>query len=374
MIIGIPKETKDQESRVGLTPKYVKKLTKQGHGVVIQKGLATLAGIPDEDYIAAGASVAETMDDVYNSAQMIVKFKDYMEGEYDVPIRQDHIIWCCFHLGENEPDDIITKKMIESKATGLAYEMLQNPDGSRPLMKPMSEIAGRLTTIIAANLCFLQNGGAGFCPAAITGSRRPRYIIIGGGQAGYAAAQIAEAFDAQVTVFESFQDRMLYLRDNLKKSEILSYDVDQINQRALDCDVLINAIYPYPGMPVPVVPRTTVKKMKKGAVIMDLAGTNIIETMRYTTISDPTYIEEGVVHYGVDNMPAMVPKTAMDAYMQITYPFIEAIANKGLKKACEESAVLSKAMNFYNGQIVNRDVGLTHDLPWVDFDPQMIKE
>ena len=101
MIIGIPKETKDQESRVGLTPKYVKKLTKQGHGVVIQKGLATLAGIPDEDYIAAGASVAETMDDVYNSAQMIVKFKDYMEGEYDVPIRQDHIIWCCFHLGEN---------------------------------------------------------------------------------------------------------------------------------------------------------------------------------------------------------------------------------------------------------------------------------
>ena len=374
MIIGIPKETKDQEARVGMTPKYVKKLVDQGHSVIIQKGLANLAGIPDEEYIAAGASVVETMDNVYEEAQMIVKFKDYMVGEYDVPIREDHIIWCFFHLGENEPDHIITKKMIDSKATGLAYEMLQNPDGTRPVMVPMSEIAGKLTTIIAANLCLLPNGGAGVCPAAITGSKRPKYVIIGGGHAGYGAAKIAEAFDADVTVFEAFQNRRLYLRDNLPKSEILTYDVDLINEMALDCDVLINAIYPYPGMPVPVVPRATVKKMKKGAVIMDLAGTNIIETMHYTTISEPTYIEEGVVHYGVDNMPSMVCKTSMEAYMQITYPFIEAIANKGLKKACEESKVLSKAMNFYAGQVVNKDVGITHDVPWVDFDPALIKE
>lgn len=374
MIIGIPKETKDQEARVGLTPKYVKRLVEQGHPVVIQKGLANLAGIPDEDYIEAGASVAETMNDVYEKARMIVKFKDYMDGEYDVPIRRDHIIWCCFHLGENEPDHIITNKMIDAKATGLAYEMLQNPDGSRPIMVPMSEIAGKLTAIIAATLCFLPNGGAGVCPAAITGSRRPKYVIIGGGHAGYGAAKIAEGFDADVTVFEAFQNRRLYLRDNLPKSEILTYDVELINERALDCDVLINAIYPYPGMPVPVVPRTTVQKMRKGAVIMDLAGTNIIETMHYTTISNPTYIEEGVVHYGVDNMPSMVPETSMEAYMQITYPFIEAIANKGLKKACEDSKVLSNAMNFYDGRIVNRDVGVTHDLPWVDFDPAMIKE
>ena len=374
MIIGIPKETKDQEARVGMTPKYVKKLVDQGHSVIIQKGLANLAGIPDEEYIAAGASVVETMDNVYEEAQMIVKFKDYMVGEYDVPIRVVHIIWCFFHLGENEPDHIITKKMIDSKATGLAYEMLQNPDGTRPVMVPMSEIAGKLTTIIAANLCLLPNGGAGVCPAAITGSKRPKYVIIGGGHAGYGAAKIAEAFDADVTVFEAFQNRRLYLRDNLPKSEILTYDVDLINEMALDCDVLINAIYPYPGMPVPVVPRATVKKMKKGAVIMDLAGTNIIETMHYTTISEPTYIEEGVVHYGVDNMPSMVCKTSMEAYMQITYPFIEAIANKGLKKACEESKVLSKAMNFYAGQVVNKDVGITHDVPWVDFDPAMIKE
>ena len=373
MIIGIPKEMKDKESRVGLTPKYVEKLVNQGHKVVIQKGLATLAGIPDSDYIKSGASVAETMNDVYDSAQMIVKFKDYTDGEYDVPIRSDHIIWCCFHLGENEPDHKITKKMISAKATGIAYEMLQNPDGSRPIMKPMSEIAGRLTTIIAANLCLLPNGGCGVSPASITGSRRPKYVIIGGGHAGYAAAQIAEAFDAQVTVFESFQDRMLYLRDNLKKSEILAYDVDAINKRAEDCDVLINAIYPYPGMPVPVVTRATVRKMRKGSVIMDLAGTNIIETMHYTTISEPTYIDEGVVHYGVDNMPAMVPETSMEAYLHITYPFIEAVANKGLKKACEDSTVLSKAMNFYDGVIVSKDVGVTHNLPWVEFSPDMIK-
>ncbi len=374
MIIGIPKEMKDQEARVGLTPEYVRRLVDQGHPVVIQKGLANLAGIKDEEYIAAGASVAETMNNVYDEAQMIVKFKDYTDGEYDVPIRKDHIIWCCFHLGENEPDYTITKKMIDARATGLAYEMLQTSDGSRPIMVPMSEIAGRLTTIIAANLCLLPNGGSGICPAAITGSTRPKYVVIGGGHAGYAAAKIAEAFDAQVTVFEAFQNRRLYLRDNLPKSEILSYDVLTINERALDCDVLINAIYPYPGMPIPVVPRSTVRKMKKGSLIMDLAGTNIIETMHYTTISNPTFVEEGVLHYGVDNIPSMVCRTSMEAYMQITYPFIEAIANKGLKKACEESDVLSKAMNFYDGQIVNRDVGMTHDLPWVDFDSSIIKE
>ena len=374
MIIGVPKETKDQESRVGLTPKYVKKLVDQGHSVVIQKNLAEVAGISDDEYIAAGASVVETMNEVYDAAQMIVKFKDYIEGEYDVPIRKDHIIWCFFHLGENEPDFKITKKMVEAKAAGLAYEMLQTPDGTRPIMVPMSEIAGRMTTITAATLCTLPNGGHGICPTAITGSRRPKYVIIGGGHAGYAAAQIAERFDADVTVFEAFQSRRLFLRDNLPKSEILTYDVDEINKYALDCDVLINALYPYPGMVVPVIPRETVKKMRKGTVIMDMAGTNIIETIHYTTISDPYYIDEGVVHYCVDNIPALVPETSMEACMQITYPFIEAIANKGLKKACEENYEMRKAINFYNGQIVNKDVGETHDMPWVEFDPAMIKE
>lgn len=373
MKIGVPKETKVKEARVGLTPKYVRKLVAQGHEVVIQKGLANLAGIPDNEYVDAGASVVETMNEVYEQSQMIIKFKDFIQGEYDVPMRDDHIIWCFFHLGENEPDHIITKKMMESRATGLAYEMIQNPDGSRPVMKPMSEIAGRLTTIIAANLCLLQNGGAGVCPSTITGSRKPKYVIIGGGHAGYAAAKVAEALDAQVTVFETFQDRMLYLRDNLPKSEILTYDVDDINERALDCDVLINAIYPYPGMPVPVIPKATVKRMKKGAVIMDLAGTNIIETMHYTTISDPSYIVDDVVHYCVDNMPAMTPATSMDAFLQVTYPYVEAIANKGLKKACEDSKAICSAMNFYQGQCVNKDVGITHDVPWVDFDPSMIK-
>ena len=374
MIIGIPKEMKDQEARVGLTPKYVKRLIDQGHSVVIQKGLANLAGIPDDEYIEAGASVVETMNDVYDAAQMIVKFKDYMDGEYDVPIRKDHIIWCFFHLGENEPDFDITKKMVEAKATGFAYEMLQEPDGTRPIMVPMSEIAGRLTTIIAATLCLLPNGGHGICPSAITGSKKPKYVIIGGGHAGYAAAKVAEALDADVTVFEAFQKRRLYLRDNLPKSEILNYDVEMINEYALKCDVLINAIYPYPGMPVPVIPRETVKKMRDGTVMMDLAGTNIIETMHYTTISDPTYIEEGVVHYCVDNMPSMVCETSMEAYMQITYPFIEAVANKGIKKACEDHYELRQAINFYDGQIVNRDVGVTHDMPWIPFDPEMVKE
>ena len=373
MKIGVPCETKDMEARVGLTPKYVNKLVKQGHEVVIQKGLAKNAGIPDEDYVAAGATLADTMDEVYEQATMIVKFKDYIEGEYDVPIRNDHIIWTFFHLGENEADYKITKKMMDAGATGLAYEMIQLPDGTRPVMVPMSEVAGKLTTIIAANLLLLPNGGSGVCPASIVGSRKPKYVIIGGGHAGFAAAQIAEGFDADVTVFESFQSRRLFLRDNLPKSTILTYDVDEIRKMAEEADVLINAIYPYPGMPRPVIPKETISKMRKGSVVMDLAGTDIIETMRYTTITDPTYVVDGVIHYGVDNMPSMVFDTSMEAFLQITFPYVEAIANKGLKKALEDDPVLCKAMNFYDGKCVNKDVGETNDVPWVDFDPAMVK-
>ncbi|NLD45674.1 MAG: alanine dehydrogenase [Clostridiaceae bacterium] len=373
MIIGVPKEIKDLETRVGLTPRYVKLLTEQGYKVLIQKGLAAAADVADEEYIKAGADIVETANDVYNGSEMVIKFKDYIEGEYDAPMKEGQIIFCFFHLGENEPDFTITNKMIMSKATGISYELLQQDDGSRPVMKPMSEIAGRLTAIVAAQLCQKPFGGSGVCPAAITGVKKPKYIILGGGNAGFAAAQVVEALGAEVTVFEMLYDRLQYLRPLLSKSQLVIFDKNILEEMVQDCDVLINTIYPYPGMEIPVVSRDMVKTMKKGSVIIDIVGTGIIETSRYTTISDPTYIEEGVVHYGVDNMPALVPATSSEAFCQTIYPFVSAVANKGLKKACEEDKVLCRGMSFYDGHIVHKDIAQTHDMPYKPFDTNIIK-
>lgn len=368
MIIGIPKETKDMETRVGLTPRYARMLVEQGHEVIIQKGLAAAAGVDDNEYVRIGASVADSMDDIYEKCDMVVKFKDYIEGEYEVPMREGQIIFCFFHLGENEKDDVITRKLLQAKATGIAYELFRLPDGSRPVMKAMSEIAGRLATIIAANLCLKVSGGSGVCPAGITGVKRPKYVVLGGGNAGFAAARIAEGLDAEVILFETLYDRMQYLRPLLGKAQLVTFDADLLKKEIRDCDVLINTIYPYPGMEVPVVSREMVKTMKKGSVVIDIVGTGIIETCRYTTISEPTYVEEGVIHYGVDNMPALVPATSCEAFCQAIYPFVAAVANKGLKKACEDDPVLRSGVCFYDGNIVHPDVADTHAMPCKPFD------
>ncbi len=367
MIIGIPKEKKDHESRVGLTPKWVGKLVTSGHQVYIQKGLAEIAGIGDDQYEAKGAVVLPTVEDVYLKSEMIIKLKDYLPSERDLPFQPGQIIVCFFHLGEVEPDQPIVNKLIESKTTAVSLELIQTPDGGRPIIKPMSEIAGRIAMLTACQYSMLPAGGNGISLASISGIHQPKIIILGGGTCGLAAAEVSEGIRASTLVFESQYSRIEYLRTILKHSEILLWDSTECERQIQDCDVLINTIYPHPGMQFPLITRKMVQTMKKGSLLLDLVGCGIIETSRYTTISEPSYVEEGVIHIGIDNLPALVPLTSCEVFAQSIFQYIEAIANKGIKKACDESRELSGAISFVNGKLVHKDIADTHGMPYEPF-------
>ncbi|MCQ4636292.1 alanine dehydrogenase [Anaerovorax odorimutans] len=372
MIIGIPKEKKDQEARVGLTPKWVKKLTGQGHTVYIEKGLALLAGIGDQEYIDAGAEILPTTQDIYLKSDMIVKLKDYMPSERDLPFKEGQIIVCFFHLGEVEPDQPMLDKLLASKVTGVSLELIRTDTGARPIIMPMSEIAGRVAVMCACHHCMLSAGGAGISLAAISGTRKPKILILGGGTCGYAAADVALGLHADVTVFESQYSRINQLQGLIPEAHLLLWSSDECAERLKDCDVLINTIYPYPGMEYPLVTREMVRTMKKNSLIVDLVGCDIIETVKYTTITDPTYVEEGVVHFGIDNLPALVPQTSSELFASSIYPYVEAIANKGIKKACEDSKELFRSMSFVGGTLVHKDIADTHNMDYTPFDTEML--
>jgi alanine dehydrogenase len=373
MIIGVPKEVKDNESRVGLTPKWVRKLTMQGHEVLIQKGLGELAGIEDADYVQWGAEIVPTADDIYIRSGLVVKLKDYMPEERELPFQEGQVIACFFHLGENEPDQPMLDKLLASKITGVSFELIQNVDGTRPIIKPMSEIAGRLSVLLGCQYCQLPYG-KGVSLASITGVEKPKIVILGGGNCGLAAADIAEGLHARTIVFESSYPRLEYLRGALKETELLLWDREECGKQIMDADLLINAIYPYPGMETPLITTEMVASMRKGSVMVDLTGCGIIETMRYTTIAEPAYIEEGVVHICVDNLPALVPATSCEVFAQSIFPYIEAIANKGIKEACRQNAALARSMSFINGVIVHKDIAETHNMPYVPFGLEMLDD
>lgn len=372
MIIGIPKESKDLESRVGLTPKWVDKLTKQGHSVFMEKGLGNLARISDSEYEKCGAKVLNTVEEIYEQSEMIVKLKDYVPEERGLPFQEGQIIVCYFHLGEIEPDQPFLDIMLEKKVNGVSLELIRDKDGGRPTMKPMSEIAGRLAVLSACRYSMLPEGN-GVSLAAMDGLNKPKIVILGGGISGTAAAKVCEGLGARTIVFEALYTRIEYLATVLTKSELLLYDINELKEHIKDCDVLINTIYPVPGMKFPIVTRDMVKTMKKRAVIVDITGCDIIETSRYTTISDPIYEEEGVIHFGVDNLPAMVPQTSCEAFAQTIFPYVEAIANKGIKKACEDNEELAVAVSFVKGKLVHKDIADTHNMPYEKFTPAMFE-
>ena len=305
MIIGIPRETKDLESRVGLTPKWVAKLCEQRHIVFIQKDLGKLARISDDEYIKCGAKVLDTVEEIYQKSEMIIKLKDYTPEERSLPFQKNQIVVCFFHLGEIEPDQPLVDILLEKQIHGISLELIRDKSGARPTIKQMSEIAGRLAVLSACRYSMLPEGN-GISLAAIDGIDKPKIVILGGGTSGTAAAKVSEGIGARTVVFEALYPRIEHLSTLLKHSELLLYDLDELKEHIKDCDALINTIYPVPGMKFPIVTREMVKTMKKRAVIVDLTGCDIIETSHYTTISDPVYEEEGVIHFAVDNLPAMV--------------------------------------------------------------------
>lgn len=369
MIIGCPKEMKIGETRVALTPDWTKTLVNDGHEVLIQAGAGKASGFADEEYVAAGAKIEATIADVYAKSEFVVKVKELMPSEFDL-LQKDQMVMAWFHLAEDVDHDMLNA-MLKHGTTGLGMELIKLPDGTRPTIKPMSEIAGSLAMLEAVKYGLVDRGGSGTLFRKLSGLPAPRVVIIGGGHAGVNAAEIALGLGLRVTVVENYWKRIAELRYMLPGVEVIAWEDNVVKEYIEQADVLLNTIYPQPNQPC-LIPRSVVKTMKKDAVIIDIVGVGVIETMHYTSLEDPIYFEEGILHYNVANMPALCPKTSTKALLNVSGPYIQAIANKGLKKAFADDPALMKSICTLGGKIVDDEVARNHDTTCEPFTLSML--
>lgn len=356
MIVGIPKEIKDNENRVAITPAGVLALKNANHRVLIESTAGMGSGFTDEDYKLAGAEILPDAASVWGSAEMIMKVKEPLASEYSY-FRENQILFTYLHLA---PEAELTKALMEKKVVAIAYETIQLPNGSLPLLTPMSEVAGRMSVQIGASLLEKTHGGKGVLLGGVPGVLAGEVVIIGGGIVGTNAAKIALGMGANVTIIDLSLDRLRFLDDTfggrLKTLMSNSYNIGQAVEKA---DLLIGAVL-IPGSRAPkLVTEEMVKNMKPGSVIIDVAidQGGVIETSdRVTTHSNPTFVKHGVVHYSVANMPGAVPRTSTMALTNATIPYALQLANKGYHKAILENQALAKGVNVLNGSVTYKAV------------------
>ena len=362
MIIGVPKEIKPQEYRVGMIPAGVRALTKQGHRVIIQKSAGEGSGIPDKDYISAGAIIQTEAKKIYEEADMIVKVKEPLEEEYDF-LKPNQILYTFLHLA---PDRKLTLALLERKVIGIAYETIQLPDGPLPLLIPMSEIAGRMAIQVGASLLEKENGGRGVLLAGVPGVAPGNVVILGAGTVGINAAKIAIGMGAKVTILDINLERLRYLDDIFGvKMTTLFCDEENIEKTVLEADLVVGAALK-PGARAPVlVNHDLVSRMKVGAVIVDVAVDQggCVETIHPTYHDNPTYVVDGIVHYGVANMPWAVGRTSTFALTNATFPYLLKIANLGAPKVFEQDSILLSGLNLYKGSLVCKPVSDSLKIP-----------
>lgn len=348
MIIGVPKEIKNNEYRVGLVPGGVRTLTAAGHDVLIQKGAGDGSGIPDSDYQRAGAELLESIEDVYDRAEMIVKVKEPLPAEYGL-IKENQILFTYLHLA---PAPELTTALIERKCIGVAYETVELPDGTLPLLVPMSEVAGRIAPQVGAYYLEKAHGGRGLLLGGVPGVSRGKVTIIGGGISGINACKIAVGLGADVTILDIRQKRMVYLDDIFGNAiTTLMSNPENIATQVAQSDLVIGAVL-IPGAKAPsLISRKMISRMAKGSVMIDISidQGGCFETSRPTTHEDPVYTVDGVIHYCVTNIPGAVPRTSTFALTNVTLPYTLAIANKGIKRAVLEDDALKKGVNVYKG-------------------------
>ncbi|MBC6423926.1 MAG: alanine dehydrogenase [Hormoscilla sp. SP12CHS1] len=357
MEIGVPKETKDLEFRVGLSPSSVRVLTENGHRLFVETGAGAGAGFTDEDYIQVGAEIVKTPSAAWNR-EMVVKVKEPLPPEYKF-LALDQLLFTYLHLAA---DKTLTEHLISEGVTAIAYETVELPDSKRqagtptlPLLTPMSIIAGRLSVQFGARFLERQQGGRGVLLGGVPGVRPAQVCIIGGGVVGTEAARIAVGMGAQVKIVDVNLERLSYLETLFgSRVELLYSNSAQIEAVVPDADLLIGAVLVL-GRRAPVlVSRSLVQQMRPASVIIDVACDQggCVETLRSTSHTNPTYIEEGVVHYGVPNMPGAVPWTATQALNNATLPYVLKLANHGVK-ALDKSSALAKGLNVKNHQLVH---------------------
>ena len=362
MIIGVPKEIKNNENRVSLTPGGALELIKRGHQVYVQHTAGENSGFPDEAYTEVGAKILPAIKDVYDIAEMIMKVKEPIEEEYSL-IKKDQLVFTYFHFASHEP---LTKAMIDSEAVCLAYETVE-VDGTLPLLIPMSEVAGRMATQQGAKYLEKPIMGKGVLLGGVPGVAPGKVLVIGGGVVGTQAAKMAAGLGAQVTILDVNLDRLRYLNDVMPPNVVTRFS-NEMNIRDLipSMDLVIGAVL-IPGAKAPnLITRDMLKLMQPGTVLVDVAVDQggCIETCKPTTHADPTFIIDDIVHYCVANMPGAVPYTSTIALTNATLPYAIQLAGKGWKKACQDNLALEKGLNVVNGDVVYEAVSEAFDLPY----------
>jgi len=367
MIIGVPQELKNNENRVGLTPAGAAELVKHGHDIYIQSGAGISSGFSDESYLKAGSKILPTIEEVYAKAEMIIKVKEPIEPEYEL-IREGQILFTYFHFASSET---LTRVMQERKAICVAYETVELPDGTLPLLVPMSEVAGRMSIQEGAKYLERTFGGRGVLLAGVPGVPAAKVLIIGGGIVGTEAAKMAAGLGADVTVMDLNLNRLRYLDDimppNVKTMVSNSYAIREMVQTA---DLIIGAVL-IPGAKAPkLITRDMLKTMKPGTVMVDVAidQGGCIETSHPTTHDQPTYEVDDIIHYSVANMPGAVPYTSTLALTNSTLPYALKLANMGWKKACRIDPALKKGLNIIEGKVVYKGVAEAFGLTYYDVD------
>lgn len=362
MIVGIPKEIKNNENRVGMTPAGVNELVRRGHTVYVQKGAGENSGFPDEQYERVGARILPTIADVYAVAEMIVKVKEPIEPEYPL-IRKGQLLFTYFHFAS---DRKLTDAMLASGATCLAYETVELKDHSLPLLIPMSEVAGRMATQEGARFLERPQGGKGKLMGGVPGVKPAKVLVIGGGVVGYAAACVAAGMGADVTIADLSLARLRYI-DEVRPANIKTLYSSEFNIRAElpTTDLVIGAVL-IPGAKAPhLITRDMLGLMEKGSVLVDVAidQGGCFETSHPTTHSEPVYEVDGIVHYCVANIPGAVSATSTLALTNATLPYALKLADKGWEKACAEDEALYKGLNVVDGKIVYPAVAEAFGLP-----------
>jgi alanine dehydrogenase len=363
MKIGIPIEIKPQEARVAMAPAGVRALIKNGHQVFVQQGAGSKSGITDAAYVAAGASLINSADELWQISDMIIKVKEPIAEEYP-RLRQGQLLFTYLHLAA-APE--LTKVLLDKQITGVAYETIQTSDGRLPLLQPMSEVAGKMSVQVGARLLEKEQGGKGILLSGIPGVRKGRVVIIGGGVVGTAAAKIALGMGADVTLLDISIARLGYLDDIFgARIHLLHSNIDNIATAVKSADLLIGGVL-VPGARAPtLVPRTLISEMEEGSVVIDVAidQGGCIETIRPTTHASPTYIVDGVVHYGVTNMPGAVAQTSTLALTNVTLEYAVKLANLGVQDAAQKDPALAKGVNTMGGFITHQAVADALKLPF----------
>ena len=363
MIVGVPKEVKDHETRVGLVPSGVSTLREAGHEVLVQSHAGEGSAITDREYMQAGAGIVEKAAEVWQKSELVVKVKEPQPSEY-IYLREGLTLFTYLHLA---PLPDLTNRLIQSKVNGVAYETIREQDGSLPLLTPMSEVAGRMAVQVGAQYLEAPNGGRGVLLAGVPGVHPANALILGGGVVGANAAKVAVGMGAHVTIIDRNLDRLRELDDIFNGQVVtLASNTFTINETLKCADVVIGAVL-IPGASAPkLVRRQMIANMKRGSVVVDVAidQGGCFETSHPTTHTEPIYFVDGVLHYCVSNMPAAVPHTATFALTNATFPYLLELASKGLDRACDQNPALREGVNTYKGYVTHPGVAESQGRQW----------